>query len=850
MRKLILTIALGVFGLVVPAGAAAAPIFNLDVHHNQTNFPPGGNQVDAFPVVFTTTQGSADANEQQGLQLQATSGTFTLSFDSDGDGPQPADPPSGALPFGASGAAVQSALESLPSIGAGNVDVSASISNDGDTSYGITFKGALAVTDVAPLIAADGSTPLAIDPEYWIALANVGPDPTSGPITVTVNLPNGITRRFVNLDSGETAPFLTWSCPGSVGDNTVVCTTTGTIPRHEFNRQLKIRVGVAAPEGAIRTLKARVSGGGAAEATAEETTPISPTPAPFGIVAPSFLPDFVQADGLTPEREAGAHPDLLTVPFDFTSVDIPTHFLGYDTKQESSSIRNLHVDAPPGFIGNPSAVGECTQAAFVLGFCPPSSQVGRIEVQTHPPISNSGDYHTFNRPVYNLTHPRGAVTDLAFVVSGNPIHIKASLDPANHYAITTDVPDINEILPPFDQKLTLWGVPADHSHDSERCRQAPPPTSTPTKSAPPTRATALPRPALAVRRRQHLAPAPLRLLAGHRASSAPTSTTPCRAKWTDCDRPRFEPDVEIEPTGKQANTPTGLDVHIKIAQNENPNALATPPVQADHGDVARGDELQPVVCRRPEELHPGPDAARQQRGSAVPDASRIGEVELSTPLLPKRLEGSMYLAAQRDNPFNSIFALLLVLHDTEERGVLVKIPGRIDVDPTTGQITTVFEDTPQFPFDDLTLKFRSGPRAPLVSPPFCGTHEIGVEVASYAQPQVAGQPLKHLPDQRRPQRHPVPAQPRQQALPPGLQRRHSQPRSRRLLHLPLPHAAHRRRTGTEPGGGQSCHQAWSPRSPASPCAPIRRSTRSPQPRGQGPWSKPTPLAPPHPSSAR
>src|SRR5262249_7954717 len=79
-------------------------------------------------------------------------------------------------------------------------------------------------------------------------------------------------------------------------------------------------------------------------------------------------------------------------------------------------------------------------------------------------------------------------------------------------------------------------------------------------------------------------------------------------------------------------------------------------------------------------------------------------------------------------------ALLLLLEDVEGRGVRVKIPGRVDVDPVTGQITTIFEDTPQFPFDDMTLKFRSGPRAPLVSPPSCGKQTIGIEVASYAQP--------------------------------------------------------------------------------------------------------------------
>jgi len=57
-----------------------------------------------------------------------------------------------------------------------------------------------------------------------------------------------------------------------------------------------------------------------------------------------------------------------------------------------------------------------------------------------------------------------------------------------------------------------------------------------------------------------------------------------------------------------------------------------------------------------------------------PPASRIGEVELSTPLLPKAAEGSMFLAAQGDNPFGSTFALYLVLEDTEERGALIKIP--------------------------------------------------------------------------------------------------------------------------------------------------------------------------------
>jgi hypothetical protein len=735
MRKTILTLAFALLGLAAPVSASAAPVFNLELHHNQTNFPPGGTPAGP-PSVSTTTQGAPPStNEVQQVERPiATSGSFRLTFEGD---------TTANIPLDSSGVAVRAALQALPSIGAGNVKVLANVLTYGSTEvvdgYTVTFTGALAGVDVPQLSASEGSPGLEVDSEYWINLANVGPDPTSGPITVTLPLPNGLTRLSVETSSGETPPFIPWSCPGSPGDHVVTCTTTGVIGRHEFNRELKVRVAVAAPEGALRTASAKVTGGGAAEAIAKEPTPISSTPAPFGIVAPTFLPDFFGADGLTPEREAGAHPVLFTVPFDFNSVDDPGSYLGPDEKRELGSIRNLHVDTPPGFIGNPSAVGECPQQALELSACPPSSQLGRIEVQTHPPISSTldSDYHTFNRPVYNMEHPRGAISDLAFVIGGNPVHIRAFLDPANHYAITTHVPDINESLPPLDQKLTLWGVPADHTHDAERCDAGPfsnivtaEECSTDSESRP---FLSLPSQCEAdnVMRLHHYNSWQEPGVYGQEIDY----TLP--GKMTHCERPRFEPTVEIEPTGKQANTPTGLDVHIKIAQNENPNALATPPVQRITVTLPQGMSFSPSFSDGLQSC----TLAQMQLGNnqevQCPPASRIGEVELSSPLLPKRLEGSMYLAAQGDNPFGSTFALLLVLHDTEERGVLVKIPGRIDVDEETGKITTVFQNTPQFPFDDLTLKFRSGPRAPLVSPPFCGTHVIGVEVASYARPQEA-----------------------------------------------------------------------------------------------------------------
>jgi hypothetical protein len=563
--------------------------------------------------------------------------------------------------------------------------------------------------------------------QYAVDIENVSDTDSSGSLTLTINLPAGITRKAqIHFEGG--IGQIEWKCPGKVGATSFTCTTTESIPAYSASLFFGVAVKVAPGAEGVLTTTAKIEGGGAAvPATTEEPTEIDAEAATFGIVAPSFTPDFLAADAHTPEREAGAHPDLFVVPNDFNS-NVPDPVNKPQVMQEVESIRDLHVDLPPGFIGNTTAVGECTQAQFLSNVCPLSSQVGMELLRLFPISGGPEEMFTPRVAVYNLSHPRGKLTDLAFYVNGNPVHIKASLDPANRYAITSESPVINETLPPYNQKLTLWGVPGDSSHDSERlgCGLSKCPTD------------GTPRPFIAIPSQcesnntfrfhhydswQH-----------KNVFDGPDVNYTLPGLITDCDKPRFEPDVEIEPTGKQANTPTGLDVHVKIAQNENPNALATPPVKRFTVKLPLGMSFSPSFADGLKSC----TLAQMQLGNndpvQCPDASRIGEVSLHTPLVPRPAEGSMYLAAQRDNPYNSTFALLLVLHDTEERGALIKIPGRIDVDPVTGQIVTTFNETPQFPFDDLTLKFRSGPRAPLVSPPTCGKQTIGIEVASYAQP--------------------------------------------------------------------------------------------------------------------
>ena len=572
--------------------------------------------------------------------------------------------------------------------------------------------------------------------EYWFDVNNVGDTATSGTTTLTINLSGGLTRdsvRVVQETAWSEQKGPVWNCPGSAGDVVVTCTTTTPIPRHQIARNLILTV--KAPKAAgVRFASAKLEGGGAAKAvTAIERTTIAAEPAAFSILPETFVPDFFEADGLTVEREAGAHPELATFPFDLTSVPNPT-VANPLRKAAAANLRNLIVDLPPGFVGAPTAVAECTQAEFTLGECPPASQVGRIDVAIDPYLPVYA-MTQISVGVFNLEHPRGVVTDLAFQVVGNPVHIKASLDPANGYAIRTEVKDVNETLPPFHQRLTVWGVPADPSHDAERCAPFSDRFGGDTSKE---CSTDIERKPFLTLPSQCDSDNSMRLHSydswQETGSFGPDITYEMPGKFTDCEKPRFEPQVEIEPTGKQANTPTGLDVRMKVPQNENPNAVATPPIKRAVVTLPEGMSFSPSFADGLQSCTPAQIGLFTNDPVRCPDASRIGEVELSTPLLPKAAEGSMYLAAQGDNPFHSTFAMYMAIADTEERGALIKVPGRIDVHPVTGQITTTFDDLPQFPFDEFTLKFRSGVRAPLVNPPACGTHAIEAQISSYAQP--------------------------------------------------------------------------------------------------------------------
>ncbi len=616
---------------------------------------------------------------------------------------------------------------------------------------GIAALDGVAGAAAAPLIEPELHTqPTHLPPggqgDLWLNLQNISDEPAPPGLEVTWQLPPGLTADSVHTVAVlVNDPGVEWDCGSVGGASTFTCTSLTSLPARSFTQALYLTVNVAPDASGVVHPSVTVTGGGtAAPVTESENSQVDPVPASFGVVPGTFEAGFFKADGVTPETRAGSHPYEATFAFDVNSVKVPNPSIP-NTTLPAENLRDLKVDLPPGFGGDPTALGECTQDQLTQGECPGSSQVGMIRFNVGGCCGE--EWRGYYLPVFNMEHPKGVVADLAFSVQGNPIHIKASLDSKRNYAIRTTVSNINETLPIFDQKLTIWGFPGDHRHDLERtacgggtgCTHpgcpaggAPCPYGGP------------PKPFITIPEQcdedAHMT------LSGYdswqnRGVFGPPVDTTLPGHFTGCDSGRFSPDVTIHPTNQRADSPTGLEITAHVPQNSNANAVATPQVKAIHLKFPEGLSVNPAFSDGLDgctEAQAGisETAVPDESAANCPDNSRIGSVTLRTPVLPKPLEGSIYLAKQTANPYGSLLAMYVVVHDTEERGILVKIPGRLDLDPATGQISSSFDDLPQFPVEDLIVSFRSGARAPLVNPATCGSKKIEATLNTYAQPSL------------------------------------------------------------------------------------------------------------------
>ena len=618
------------------------------------------------------------------------------------------------------------------------------------------------------------------------------------PVTITDTLPRGVELQSVltpasgvgatKLGGVEWRSEEVFPCGAGTeltsgpdaGRWRVSCTYEKAVPVGDV-LQMEIQGLVTTSEKEVAVLNdAEVSGGGVSP-VAKTTDPgvgyahanLLNAPSEFG--ADFFYMGAQGVDG-RPDEHAGDHPYVVTSGFDINSVmpEHPTSALRYEPVL---TVKDVVVYLPLGLAGDPLAAATCP-AGDVQAFpplCPTSSRVGTFALDL------SGDEQgapsaSEQAPIYNAIPEHGYPAEFGFNFFGTEIMMYASVvRTAAGYMLRVASPGITNAAPGSPKTvmgafLTFFGDPAER--DGGQMSGAAFFTN-------PTRCGA----------------EPLRARIEVDSWRAPgdwrSSETTVYQQVEGCSLLQFNPTIDVKPyETTQTDTPSGYEVDLKVPQSANAwPTLATPDLKNATVTLPAGVSLSSSAgnglagCKAEgseginigsDNIGPGgqdlgdPEATELGAGHAggngspyddglyhtapgrCPLKSQIGEVEVKTPSLSESLTGHVYVAqpecggAGQDECTDAyaegkggatkdgkLYGLYL---EVSGSGVIVKLKGKVSVDPTTGQLMTTFSENPQLPFEDLKLRLDGGKQAPLANPQTCGTATTTSELVPWGGP--------------------------------------------------------------------------------------------------------------------
>ena len=358
--------------------------------------------------------------------------------------------------------------------------------------------------------------------------------------------------------------------------------------------------------------------------------------------------------------------------------------------------------------------------------------------------------------VYNLVPPPGAAFKFGFRVLSTYITGVSGARPDGENNIFSALSNIQQVSPNAGADLTLWGNPADPVHDAQRGSCLFPPAGDKCGAG------ITVRPFITMPRSCR---GPLLTLFKMRSwqnpdvwvqGEAETHEGPEPLGTIGCDALGFAPRVAAQPTTDQAESPSGLDFDLDINDENltNPTGNAQSDIEKATVTLPEGVTINPSIAEGLLTCSVAAyarEAVDSEPGEGCPQASKVGSVEVETPILEGELiKGQLFVATQDDpatsapgaeNPFDSLIALYMVIKDPQ-LGILVKLPGKVEPDPKTGQLVTTFgeapEELPQFPLSHVGIHLREGGRSPLITPAHCGTYATEAVFTPWADP---GHPL-------------------------------------------------------------------------------------------------------------
>jgi hypothetical protein len=443
----------------------------------------------------------------------------------------------------------------------------------------------------------------------------------------------------------------------------------------------------------------------------------------------------------SPDTLAGSHPYALTVSFGLNTTTNPEGRL----LSQGGDLRDLLIELPAGLVLDPLALPRCGLSEFSdvnpstdEDACPNASAVGVLALESVAP-STLSERKTSLYPIYDLTPAPGSPALFGIEVAGVSVYLTPSIRSGSDYGTTLAITGIPQSFHALGSSVTLWGVPAEATHDEQRgdCIQ-----SHATCHAGVSAQSLLTLPEQCMVTPNALLRADSWQEPGQFSAFASDPIADSSPTLTDCQALSFKPSFNASIESSTADSPTGLKLQVQMPAGEDPLA----PDEANIGEasvtlapgmtlnLARFGSLTGCPLDGAEGINLGSDEP-----SGCPQASKIGNAQIKTPILAKELEGGVYLAQQGNlagggsNPFKSLIAIYIV---AEGSGVVVKLPAEVSANPQTGQLTvSVGPDpvtgqalVPQLPIEDVAIELPSGNEGLLVTPATCGSAPIGASL--------------------------------------------------------------------------------------------------------------------------
>jgi hypothetical protein len=400
-------------------------------------------------------------------------------------------------------------------------------------------------------------------------------------------------------------------------------------------------------------------------------------------------------------------------------------------------VTHVRTDVAPGVSTNPEAVEQCTMeefegkeeapGAFTAPKCSTGTEIGVNKVIVYLGPSIKPKDAPLEGTVYNIVQPYGLSSLFAVALNLTNVgfpglyahtliegHVEWGTDYHDYYEIK-----VSPTIPLIASRLSLFGEKGNTGHGGF--------ITNPSNCAGPGHFTTN--------------TVTLESEAGQKGAleyTTPIGTEGCNGLPPFALVP-FAPTLEVKPETTQSDQPTGVTASLSLPHNPSPTGIDSSQLKNASVTLPEGMTLNPSAATGLKSCTPAQIGIGTRNPVACPLDSRLGTVGLNVPDLPETetglLTGHIYLGGTEpitggSNPAQPEYTIYVVAESTRY-DVSVRLQGTVKPNPTTGRVTTEFNNNPEQPFSNIKLKFKGGALAPIANPLTCGPATTNASFVPY-----------------------------------------------------------------------------------------------------------------------